>query len=176
MKPKITIIKSDITKIKADAIVNAAHHTLMGGGGVDGAIHRTAGSDLIKECIKLRNEKYPHGLNTGEAVATKSYGINQAKILIHTVGPRFYSGDINLLKNCYINSLKLAEENNCKSIAFPAIATGAYGVPIEKSAEIVKGVLDNYIFKEGIIEEIILVLWKEEDLDVYEGIILHNRG
>jgi O-acetyl-ADP-ribose deacetylase (regulator of RNase III) len=178
MKPKITIIKSDITKIKADAIVNAAHHTLMGGGGVDGAIHRTAGSDLIKEFIKLRNEKYLHGLNTGEAVATKAYNLektNNVKIIIHTVGPRFYNGDLDLLKNCYINSLKLAEENNCKSIAFPAIATGAYGVPIEKSAEIVRNVLNSYEFKEGIIEEVILVLWREEDKLVYEEIILHNR-
>ncbi|MDP2924779.1 MAG: macro domain-containing protein [Nanoarchaeota archaeon] len=165
---KISIIQGDITKVKADAIVNAAHHTLMGGGGVDGAIHKNAGSELIEECIKLRNEEFPHGLNTGEAVATKSYGINQAKILIHTVGPRYYSDDLNKLKDCYINSLKIAEENDCKSIAFPAIATGAYGTPIEKSAEIVKEVLSNYNSK--IIEEVILVLFTEEDKEVYNKI------
>jgi len=162
---KISILQGDITKIKADAIVNAAHHTLMGGGGVDGAIHKAAGNELLKECIKLRNEKLPTGLQTGMAVATKGYNL-PAKIIIHTVGPRYYSDDLNKLNNCYINSLKIAEENDCKSIAFPAIATGAYGTPIEKSAKIVKNVLESYDSK--IIEEVILILFSEKDLKVYE--------
>ncbi|MBI2629848.1 macro domain-containing protein [Candidatus Pacearchaeota archaeon] len=146
---KLTIIKGNITKVKADAIVNAAHHTLMGGGGVDGAIHKAAGKELLEEYIKLRGEKLPDGLGTGEAIVTKAYNL-PAKFIIHTVGPRYYSENINLLENCYINCLKLAEENNCESIAFPAISTGAYGCPIEKSAEIVKKVLNN--FKSKIIK------------------------
>jgi O-acetyl-ADP-ribose deacetylase (regulator of RNase III) len=165
---KIIILKGDITKVKADAIVNAAHHTLMGGGGVDGAIHRTAGSELIEECIQLRKDKLPDGLKTGEAVVTKAYNL-PAKIIIHTVGPRFYSDNLDLLKNCYINSLKLAEDNACKTIAFPAIATGAYGTPIEKSAEIVKDVLDNY--KSNIIKEVILVLYSDEYFNVYNRVL-----
>jgi len=168
---KIIILQGDITKVKADAIVNAAHNTLMGGGGVDGAIHKNAGNELIEECIKLRNDKLPNGLATGEAVATKAYNL-PAKIIIHTVGPRYYSDNLDLLKNCYINSLKLAEDNSCNSIAFPAIATGAYGTPIEKSAEIVKEVLDNY--KSNIIEEVILVLFDKEDFEVYNRIIKNN--
>jgi O-acetyl-ADP-ribose deacetylase (regulator of RNase III) len=165
---KISIIQGDITNVKADAIVNAAHHTLMGGGGVDGSIHKNAGSELIEECIKLRNDKLPNGLATGEAVATKAYNL-PAKIIIHTVGPRYYSDNLDLLKNCYINSLKLAEDNSCNSIAFPAIATGAYGTPIEKSAEIVKEVLENY--KSNIIEEVILVLFDKEDFEVYNSLL-----
>lgn len=161
---KITIFQGDITKIKADAIVNAAHPTLMGGGGVDGAIHRTAGNELIKECIELRKDKLPNGLPTGEAVATNAYNL-PAKIIIHTVGPRYYSNDLDLLKNCYINSLKIAEENNCKTIAFPSISTGAYGAPIEQTVKIVKDILDNY--KSDVIEEVILVLFSEKDLEVY---------
>lgn len=161
---KITIIQGDITKIKADAIVNAANHTLLGGGGVDGAIHRAAGNELLLECKKLRDEKYPSGFPTGEAIATKAYNL-PVKIIIHTVGPRVYSQDINLLKNCYVNCLKLAEENKCESIAFPAISTGAYGCPIEKSAEIVKEILNGY--KSKIVKEITLVLWSKNDFEVY---------
>ena len=165
---KITIIKGDITKIKADAIVNAAGVGFGNaiGGGVAGAIRRAAGLELVKECRQLSKDKYPNGLPTGEAVITKAYNL-PAKIIIHTVGPRYYSEDINLLKNCYVNCLNLAEENNCESIAFPAISTGAFGCPIEKSAEIVKEILEN--FKSEIIKEVILVLFDEGDLGVYNG-------
>jgi O-acetyl-ADP-ribose deacetylase (regulator of RNase III) len=162
---KITIIQGDITKIKADAIVNAANKTLLGCGGVDGAIHRTAGKELFKECLQIRKEKYPNGLPIGEAVATKAYNL-PAKIIIHTVGPRYSSENLNLLKNCYINSLKIAEENKCKTIAFPSISTGAYGAPIEKTVKIVKEVLNNYNSK--IIKEVILVLYCEEDYKIYK--------
>ena len=173
MKPKITIIKSDITQVHADAIVNAAGvgFGTMIGSGVTGAIRMAAGPELLKECTELRIKKYPNGIPTGEAIFTKAYNLektNNVKIIIHTVGPRYYSGDINLLKNCYINSLRLAEENDCKTIAFPAISTGAFGCPIEKSAQIVKDVLENYPFKPEIIEEIILVLFKQEDFNIYK--------
>jgi O-acetyl-ADP-ribose deacetylase len=161
---KILIIQGDITKLKADAIVNAANSGMLGGGGVDGDIRRVAGKGLQEECIKLRKEKIPDGLKIGEAIITGAYNL-QAKIIIHTRGPRYYSEDINLLKNCYINCLKLSEENNCESIAFPAISTGAYGCPIEKSAEIVKDVLNNY--KSSIIKEVKLILFNKEDFEVY---------
>jgi len=172
---KISIAKGDITKIKADAIVNAANSGMLGGGGVDGSIRRAAGPGLQEECVKLRKETIPNGLETGKAIITKAYDL-PAKIIIHTVGPRYYSGNINLLRDCYINSLKLAEENNCESIAFPAISTGAYGCPIEKSAEIVKEILTNY--QSNVIKEIILVLFDEEDFVVYNktfGVYNENR-
>jgi len=161
---KITLIKGDITQVKADAIVNAANSGMLEGGGVDGAIRDAAGESLLEECIKLRKEKIPDGLKTGEAIQTKAYDL-PAKIIIHTVGPKYYSDDINLLKNCYINCLKLAEENDCGSIAFPAISTGAYGCPIEKSSKIVKEVLSDYI--PSSVKEVILVLYNQEDYEVY---------
>ncbi|MCD6590096.1 macro domain-containing protein [Candidatus Woesearchaeota archaeon] len=168
MKPRIEILRGDITKISADCIVNAANSSLMGGGGVDGAIHRAAGPMLLEECKKIRREQYPNGLPIGRAVATKSYGLakNGVKYIIHTVGPRAWRDNIELLKDCYINSLMLAEQLGCKSIAFPAISTGAYGVSIEDSARIVRSVLKNY--ESGIIERIMLVLWSERDYEIYK--------
>ncbi len=164
---KITIIKEDITKVKSDAIVNAAGVGFGNaiGGGVAGAIRRAAGEELVKECQQLSKDKYPNGLPTGEAVATKGYNL-PARLIIHTVGPRYYSDDLNKLKNCYVNSLKIAEENNCSSIAFPSISTGAYGAPINETIKIVKEVLDNYESK--IIQEVILVLYSENDYEVYK--------
>jgi len=164
-KPKITIIKGDITKVKADAIVNAANSGLLGGSGVDWAIRQAAGLGLQQECQLLREEVYPKGLPVGKAVSTGAYKLN-AKIIIHTVGPRYYKDNPELLRECYIRSIMLAEENSCESIAFPAISTGAYGFPIEKSAKIVKELFDN--FKSEVIQEIILVLWSDEDLRVYK--------
>ena len=163
---KITIIQGDITKVKADAIVNAAGVGFGNaiGGGVAGAIRRGAGEELVKECQQITRDKYPNGLPTGEAVATKAYNL-PAKIIIHTVGPRYYSDNINKLKNCYLNSLKVAEENNCKTIAFPSISTGAYGAPIEETVKIVKDILETY--KSEIIEEVILVLFNKRDFEVY---------
>ena len=157
----ISIIKADITEIEADAIVNVANKTLLGGGGVDGKIHRKAGPELAKEC----KEKFPSGINKGKAVATKAYNL-KAKIIIHTVGPVYGEDDIKLLQDCYLNSLSIAEENKCKTIAFPAISTGAYGVPIEVSARYVKDILDKY--SSDIIEKIILVLYDDESYNIYK--------
>ncbi len=161
---KISIIKGNITSLVVDAMVNAADPSLSGGGGVDGEIHRAAGPLLKEECLKIRREKYPKGLPTGEAVLTKGYN-SKAKFIIHTVGPRFGVENISLLEDCYLNSLKLAEQNGCKTIAFPSISTGVYRVPIEKASYIVKSVLDNY--KSGIIKEIILVLHNDSDFRLY---------
>lgn len=128
----------DITKEKVCAIVNAANSSLLGGGGVDGAIHRAGGSEILEACKKIRQEKYPEGLPTGKAVAT-SAGKLKAKYVIHTVGPIYNQcGDhcAKLLVSCYRESLKLADSLGCKDIAFPAISTGIYGYPKDKAAAI----------------------------------------
>ncbi len=135
---KIIIKTGDITKENVCAIVNAANSSLMGGGGVDGAIHRAGGIQILEACRKIRKEQYPDGLSTGEAVATTA-GNLQAKYVIHTVGPIYHQcGDscALLLASCYTNTLKIAVELGCKDIAFPAISTGIYGYPKEKAARI----------------------------------------
>jgi len=146
---RIIIKSGDITKENVCAIVNAANSSLMGGGGVDGAIHRAGGTDILESCKKIRKEKYPDGLPTGEAVATNA-GNLQAKYVIHTVGPVYHQCAENcseLLASCYINALQIAAGLGCKDIAFPAISTGIYGYPKEKAASIaydtVKGFLEN---------------------------------
>jgi O-acetyl-ADP-ribose deacetylase (regulator of RNase III) len=161
---KTSVIKGDITQLKVDAIINAANSSLLGGGGVDGAIHRTAGPQLLEECKKL------NGCKTGEAKITKGYNL-PAKFVIHTVGP-IYNKNKNqskLLKNCFMNSLKLAEENGCKSITFPAISCGVYRYPKKECAKIVKEVLDEFKFSN--IKKVILCLYDEETKDIFEEII-----
>ncbi len=163
---KINIIHADITTLKVDVIVNAANTSLMGGGGVDGAIHRAAGPELLKECVKIRKEKLPTGLICGQAIVTKGYNL-PAKWIIHTVAPVYGNDDINRLERCYLNCLKLAEELNAKSIAFPALGCGAYRIPIKLSANIVKKVLEQ---TKTNMQEIILAFNKEEQLSVYQKI------
>ena len=163
----IFIIKGDITKLRVDAIVNAANPSLLGGGGVDGAIHRAAGPELNKECLKLRKSKYPNGLPRGESVVTKAYNL-PSEFVIHTVGPRYgldYQED-NILKRCYLNSLKLADSLCLKSIAFPSISTGVYGFPIEKAVVIVKDVVLNY--RPSCLKNIYLILYSNGDYNVYK--------
>lgn len=142
---KISTIVGDITKLKCDAIVNAANSSLLGGGGVDGAIHRAGGSEILKECRIIRETKYPNGLPSGKAVATTAGNLN-ANIVIHTVGP-IYNQSIdqsNILRDCYKNSIKAAIENSCTTIAFPAISTGIYGYPKADAAKIAyNAVLDS---------------------------------
>jgi len=138
MPTKIINYEGDITTYKADAIVNAANSSLLGGGGVDGAIHNTAGPKLLEECNQIRKTSFPDGLPEGEAVITKGYEL-PARYVIHTVGPVWQGGnrgEANTLYNCYYNSLKIALEHKLKTIAFPAISTGAYGYPSDKADEI----------------------------------------
>ena len=155
---KVEIIRGDITKLtnQTDCIVNAANETLLGGGGVDGAIHLAAGPQLLEECRTL------DGCAPGEAKATKAYRLPQ-KYIIHTVGPRYYysKNPQEILKNCYINSLKLADSLGCESIAFPSIATGVFEYPVEEAAEIVAKVL--FSFKGEHIKEIYMYILPKDE-------------
>jgi O-acetyl-ADP-ribose deacetylase (regulator of RNase III) len=135
--PRITLVRGDITEQDVDAVVNAANSSLMGGGGVDGAIHRRGGAAILEECKRLRAERYPDGLPTGEAVAT-SAGDLSARWVIHTVGPVYAQGEDRsaLLASCHTASLRVADEIGARTVAFPAISTGVYGYPLEEAAPV----------------------------------------
>lgn len=164
MSTSIELIKADITTLKVDAIVNAANTTLLGGGGVDGAIHKAAGARLLEECKDL------NGCPTGEARMTKGYDL-PAKYVIHTVGPVWKDGKHNepeLLASCYRNSLELAKKYRLQTIAFPSISTGAYRFPIEKAAPIAIRTVNGFIKDDpATLEKIIFVLFSERDFLVY---------
>ncbi len=168
MNKKIEIVKGDITKVEAEAIVNAANRTLLGGGGVDGAIHRAAGPGLLAECKTLG------GCETGEAKITKGYDL-KAKYVIHTVGPIWRggnNGEEEKLASCYRNSLKLAAKYKIKTIAFPSISTGAYGFPIEKAAPIAIKEAKNFLKENKTVSKIIFVLFSNKDFQTYKDYLL----
>lgn len=163
MHERISIIEGDITRQKVDAIVNAANASLLGGGGVDGAIHRAAGPKLLEECRTL------NGCKTGEAKITKGYNL-PAQWVIHTVGPVWrggQSGEPELLAHCYYNSLVLAAKHGVRTIAFPSISTGAYGFPIAQASSIALKTIASYLSSADLPEKIIITCFSHNDFRIY---------
>jgi O-acetyl-ADP-ribose deacetylase len=164
---KIDIVRDDITKLDVDAIVNAANTTLLGGGGVDGAIHRTAGPKLLAECRTIG------GCRPGEAKITRGYDL-PARFVIHTVGPVWRGGkhhEPEILANCYRNSLQLAVENEIKTIAFPAISCGAYGYPIPEAAEVAFKTARDFLATDDSIDKVTFVLSGEDTYEAYRQLL-----
>jgi O-acetyl-ADP-ribose deacetylase (regulator of RNase III) len=160
---RIEIMQGDITRLEVDAIVNAANSSLLGGGGVDGAIHRGAGPELLAECRTIG------GCPTGEARITKGYKL-PAKYVIHTVGP-VYSGkpaDSRFLSSCYRNSLQLAVEKQAVSVAFPAISCGIYGYPIKEACKIAVDTVCNFLKENPSLKKVIFILFSSEDYEIYQ--------
>jgi O-acetyl-ADP-ribose deacetylase (regulator of RNase III) len=167
---KICLVQGDITEQNTDAIVNAANSTLMGGGGVDGAIHRKGGPKILEECKRIRATEWLDGLPTGRAVIT-SGGNLKAKCVIHTVGPVWRGGirgEPELLAEAYLNSLRLAVSKGLKTIAFPSISTGAYRYPIEKASRIALTTVKEFLEKEDKLDKVVFVLFNKYDLEVYK--------
>ena len=160
---------ADITKLSVDAIVNAANGSLLGGGGVDGAIHRAGGPKIIEECREIRRTQYPQGLPTGEAVITTAGNLS-ARHVIHTVGPIYgeHNGaEAKLLEACYEKSLKLAASHSLFSIAFPAISTGAFRYPRSEAAAIASQAVKRFLEDDGLIETVRLVFFSESDKNMF---------
>ena len=169
---RLVVKTGDITLEKVDAIVNAANSTLLGGGGVDGAIHEAGGPAILAACRALREGAYPGGLPTGEAVITTG-GLLRARHVIHTVGPiygRNGGRDAELLASCYRRSLEVAVENGLSSVAFPAISTGAFGYPREEAARVVAAVLDETLEDLASIREVRLVFFSEGDAQLFRRV------
>lgn len=167
---KVCLVQGDITDMNTDAIVNAANSSLMGGGGVDGAIHRRGGPRILEECKRLRAKEWPEGLPTGKAALTTG-GNLKAKHVIHTVGPVWHDGkqkEPELLAEAYRNSLKLAVSKGLKTIAFPSISTGAYGYPIEKASRIALTTVKDFLEKEDNLDKVMFVLFSKDDLEIYK--------
>ncbi|HNW57469.1 MAG TPA: O-acetyl-ADP-ribose deacetylase [Bacteroidales bacterium] len=164
---RVELIKGDITTIEAEAIVNAANNSLLGGGGVDGAIHSAAGPDLLSECRGL------NGCATGSSKITRGYNL-KAKYVIHTVGPVWYGGyrdEESLLASCYQTSLALAEEKKIKAVAFPGISTGAYGFPKDLAATIAINETKRFLNKNRYPEKVIFVTFSDSDYDIYRSML-----
>lgn len=162
MDPRIELMMGDITKVHVDAIVNAANNTLLGGGGVDGAIHRAAGPELLEECKTL------NGCPTGEAKITKGYRL-PAKWVIHTVGPVWQGGNAGedeLLASCYRSCFRYVQPYGIRSIAFPSISTGAYRFPVERASRIALREIDAYLRQDDTLEKVLIVCFND---DVYEA-------
>lgn len=170
---RVVVKVGDITREEVDAIVNAANSSLLGGGGVDGAIHRAGGAEIRKQCEEIRRTHYPDGLPTGEAVVTTA-GKMAARYVIHTVGPVYSAGKDKaaLLAACYRNSLALAAAERLRSIAFPAISTGIYGYPLDEAAAVSSRAVEEFLAAETSIEEVRLVFFSAGDAEVF---LRHQR-
>ncbi len=163
----ITVLKADITLLDVDAIVNAANNSLVGGGGVDGAIHRAAGKELTEECRSLK------GCETEKSKITKGYNL-PARYIIHTVGPVWNNGtqhEEELLASCYQTALELAVENNIRTVAFPAISTGAYRFPFEKATSIAYKTITAFLKDHTTIEQVYLVVFSDKDQQLMERVL-----
>jgi len=166
---RVVVKVGDITKEDIDAVVNAANGSLMGGGGVDGAIHRAGGPEILRACKEIRATQYPEGLPTGEAVITTA-GKMAAKHVIHTVGPVYGRGGkdkAELLAACYRNSLSLAAKKGLKTVAFPAISTGVYGYPLEEAAQVSSQAVAKFLESDSSVEEVRLVFFSRSDAEVF---------
>jgi O-acetyl-ADP-ribose deacetylase (regulator of RNase III) len=169
---RVSIVQGDITRQKVDAIVNAANSTLLGGGGVDGAIHRAAGPKLLEECRTLG------GCPTGEAKITSGYNL-PARWVIHTVGPIWRggkNGEDELLASCYRKSLELAVEKGLRSVAFPAISTGAYGYPLERATRIAVREVASFLDGNPSIEKVVFVCFDTSTFDLYSELLREAAG
>jgi O-acetyl-ADP-ribose deacetylase (regulator of RNase III) len=165
----VRLVRRDITEMETDAIVNAANSSLMGGGGVDGTIHRKGGPKILEECKRIRATEWPQGLPTGKAVITGA-GNLKARHVIHTVGPIWHRGnrgEPELLAQAYQNSLRLAVAKRLKTVAFPSISTGAYGYPIEDACRVALKAVKEFLEKEDSLDEVIFVLFSESAFEVY---------
>lgn len=169
LRGRVVVRVGDITKEDAEAVVNAANSSLMGGGGVDGAIHRAGGPEILKECQEIRRTQYPEGLPTGEAVMTTA-GKMVAKNVIHTVGPVYGRGGkekAEQLASCYLSSLKLAAKKGLKTVAFPAISTGVYGYPQDEAAQVSSQAIEKFLRSDSSLEEVRLVFFSREDAEIF---------
>jgi O-acetyl-ADP-ribose deacetylase (regulator of RNase III) len=172
-KTTISIMQGDITEQETDAIVNAANSSLMGGGGVDGAIHKKGGYKILDECKKIRETEYKDGLPTSKAVITNG-GSLKADYVIHTVGPIWKGGnhrEEKFLRDAYQNSLEIAIDKGIKKISFPSISTGAYGFPITKASKIAINAVKDYLEKNVNLEKAVFVLFSEEDFTIYRKVM-----
>ena len=169
LNDRVAVKVGDITKERVNAIVNAANGTLMGGGGVDGAIHRAGGPEILKQCKEIRAKEFPDGLPTGEAVITTA-GRMAAKYVIHTVGPVYGRGGgdkAELLESCYRNCLRLAVEHGLKTIAFPAVSTGIYGYPLSEAAKVSSETIEEFLESDASLDQGRLVFFSPSDADVF---------
>ncbi len=166
---RVAVVVGDLTRLNVDAIVNAANATLLGGGGVDGAIHDAGGPAILAACREIRKTQYPQGLPTGEAVITTA-GNLPARYVIHTVGPIYGHHDGNeaqLLRACYQNSLALASRHGLTSIAFPAISTGAFGYPQAEAAEVASETIKSYVLTDDQVKEVRLVFFQLRSAEIF---------
>lgn len=173
----VTIVEGDITEQDVDAIVNAANSSLMGGGGVDGAIHRRGGSRILEECETIRRERWHDGLPKGKAVIT-SGGQLKARHVIHTVGPVWRGGghgEAETLAGCYKSSLEIAKERKLKSVAFPGISTGAYGYPVEEAGAVALRAVKDFVEAEGWPPSVTFVLFSRSVKETYERLASASR-